>query len=88
MNTALVRLKLITYLNAARPLGQDSKTLADGLRYDGFPDASEETVRKELDLMQVDGFAAGRMDPLSKKRLLWTITDAGIETGLKHGVIS
>lgn len=87
MKKGHLRLKLLSYLYAARPNGQDAKTLADGLRFDGFPGQSEEMVRQELDLMQVDGFAEGRMDTLTKDRLLWRITDGGIQAALQHGVI-
>lgn len=87
MNNGHLRLKLLSYLHAARPNGQDVQTLADGLRYDGFPNQSKDNVEHELRLMEADGFAVSALDKLSKSRLLWRITDAGIETALQFGVV-
>lgn len=84
--TGRIRLKILSYLCAARPLGQDAKTLSEGLIYDGFPTLKEEATRQHLDLMQCDELAKGKMDPLSKDRLLWYVTDKGIETALQNGV--
>lgn len=82
-----IRLKILGYTHAARPNGMDAKTIAEGLRYDGLK-ATEETVKEELALMKDDGFMRSKLDPLTKGRLLWCITDAGIQTGMEAGVIA
>lgn len=83
---ARIRLKLLSYLHAARPAGQDVPTLTEGLRLDGFRASTEDSVKAELELMRADGLAGSQLDKFSKDRLLWSITDSGIEAALEHGV--
>lgn len=87
MKDGRIRLKLLGYLNAARPNGQDVETLVQGLHYDGFREnTTKDTIRHELNLMADDGFVKSKMDALTKERLLWHITDDGIQVALENAV--
>lgn len=82
-----IRLKILAHTHAVRPNGMDASTITQGLRYEGLK-VTEESVKDVLALMREDGFVRSKLDPVTKDRLLWCITDAGIQTGMEAGVIA